>query len=464
MKAKKYAIIDIETTGTRAARDRITEVAVVLFDGKNILDTWQSLINPETYIPYGITELTGITQEMVAEAPKFFEVARKIVEMTEGAIFTAHNVRFDYGFIREEFKRLGYTFSRKQLCTVRLSRKAFPGFASYSLGALIYQLDIAVEDRHRAMADAMATTELLEKILNREENEQEVVQLVNLGIRESLLPRNWTVEKIHSLPEACGVYYFHDEAGNVIYVGKSKNIRKRVATHFANKTEKARKLQEHAFDLTFELTGSELVALLLESHEIKRLRPPINRAQRLRNFPFVIHSYYTKAGYLAFDVTKVTAKTRKDYNIVSAYPKLFSAKGYLKRNLQTYELCPKLCGLEKGKGACFHYHLNQCHGACAGQEAIAAYNERAEAMRLALLTVFEEDLLLVDQGRCAGEAAVILIKEGACRGYSYVSLEELDGDPADIASRVRPLQGTPEMSKIIQRYLVDYPKVQKIAL
>ena len=246
MAGKKYAIIDIETTGTRAARDRITEVAVVLFDGKTILDSWQSLVNPETYIPYGITELTGITQEMVDDAPKFYEIGKKVVEMTEGAIFTAHNVRFDYSFIREEFKRLGYTYSRKQLCTVRLSRKAFPGMGSYSLGSLIYQFEIVVKDRHRAMADAMATTELLGKILNREENEEEVKQLVNLGIRESLLPKNWTVENIHALPDACGVYYFHDEAGNVLYVGKSKNIRKRVATHFANKTEKARKLQERA--------------------------------------------------------------------------------------------------------------------------------------------------------------------------------------------------------------------------
>ena len=216
--------------------------------------------------------------------------------------------------------------------------------------------------------------------------------------------------------------------------------------------------------MTYELTGSELIALLLESHEIKRLRPPVNRAQRLRNFPFVIHSYYTKAGYLAFDVARVTAKTRKDYNIVSAYPKLSSAKGHLKRNLEAFELCPKLCGLEKGKGACFHYHLRQCHGACAGQEAIAAYNERAEEVRMALLTVFEEDLLLVDQGRSDGEAGVVLIKDGACRGYAYVGVEELDGDLADVAMRIRRLQGTPEMSKIIQRYLVDHPGLRKVVL
>ncbi len=462
MPAKKYAIIDIETTGTRAVRDRITEIAVVLFDGQKVLETYESLINPETYIPYGITELTGITQQMVDDAPKFYEVGKKIVEMTEGAIFVAHNVRFDYGFIREEFKRLGYTYTRKQLCTVRLSRKAFPGLTSYSLDSLIYHLDIEVGKRHRAMADAKATVELLGQILNKEENEQRVKELVNLGIRESLLPKNWTVDKIHSLPEECGVYYFHDLAGNVIYVGKSKNIKKRVATHFANKTEKARKLQEYAHDLTFEITGSELIALLLESQEIKRLRPPVNRAQRLRNFPFVIHSYYTDAGYLAFDVAKVSAKTRKNFNIVSAYPKLFSAKGYLKRNLEAYELCPKMCGLEKGKGPCFHYHLNQCHGACIGSEPVDTYNERAEEVRQSLLTVFEDDFLLIDSGRTEEEAGIVHIEDGDCRGYGYVAMEELDQSPTALLDQVKPLHGTPEMSKIIQRYMADYPNLKQI--
>ncbi|MEL6943283.1 MAG: exonuclease domain-containing protein, partial [Bacteroidota bacterium] len=220
---KRYAIIDIETTGGKASRHRITEIAIVLHDGTQILDTWQSLINPECYIPQGITELTGITQEMVQDAPKFYEVAKKVVEMTEKAIFVAHNVRFDYGFIREEFRRLGYAYSRRQLCTVRLSRKAFPGLRSYSLGKLIKHFDIEVDARHRAMADTMATVELFEKILRKEEGEDQVKDLVNLGIKEALLPQNINIDFLHQLPEACGVYYMHDKGGNLVYVGKSIN-------------------------------------------------------------------------------------------------------------------------------------------------------------------------------------------------------------------------------------------------
>ena len=194
MSDKLYAIIDIETTGGRATRDKITEIAVVLHDGQKIVDSYETLINPEVPIPYGITKLTGISQDMVESAPRFFEVAKKVVEMTEDAIFVAHNVRFDYTFIREEFARLGFTYTRKQLCTVRLSRKAFPGLKSYSLGNLIKHFEINVDDRHRAMADTLATVELFEKILNVEKGETEITDMVNMGIKESLLPPNLTME------------------------------------------------------------------------------------------------------------------------------------------------------------------------------------------------------------------------------------------------------------------------------
>ncbi|HMR44937.1 MAG TPA: 3'-5' exonuclease, partial [Saprospiraceae bacterium] len=143
-----FAIIDVETTGGRANRDRITEIAIALHDGEKVVKTFESLINPECPIAYGITELTGITNDMVADAPRFYEVAKEIGQLTEGAVFVAHNVRFDYGFIREEFNRLGFTYSRRQLCTVRLSRQVFPGLQSYSLGNLIRHFKIRVNDRH----------------------------------------------------------------------------------------------------------------------------------------------------------------------------------------------------------------------------------------------------------------------------------------------------------------------------
>ncbi len=460
----KYAIIDIETTGGKAIRDKITEIAIVLHDGQQIIDTYQTLINPETYIPYGITQLTGITQEMVQDAPRFYEIAKDIVQWTENAVFVAHNVRFDYGFIKEEFARLGYTFSRKQLCTVRLSRAAFPGLPSYSLGNLIQHFSIRTDARHRALADALATAELFEMIMQQQSGVEQARQFINLGIKESRLPQNFNIEKIHALPEECGVYYFHDPAGNVVYVGKSINIRKRVAEHFADPTEKARKLQQRVHDVSYEITGSELVALLLESHEIKRLQPPVNRAQRVQQFPYAIHTWTDEAGYLRFDVARVTAKTRAGLHIVSEYPKLGNAKGHLTAKVLQHELCHRLAGLQNGKGTCFQYHLHQCQGACAGHESPDTYNARAQEAFAALSTIFEQDFIIIDRGRSPDERAVVLVEQGTYCGYGYVNNDEPIHDVNELRHCITYYSSNPETTRIVQRFLGGNAKVQVVKM
>lgn len=459
---KPYAVIDIETTGGRANRDKITEIAIILHDGKQIIDRFESLINPECYIPHGITELTGITQEMVADAPKFYEVAKKIVEMTEGAVFVAHNVRFDYTFVKEEFSRLGYTYTRKQLCTVRLSRKAFPGLRSYSLDNLIRHFNLNVGRRHRAMGDAIATAELLEKILAKEDGDEQIMDIVNLGIKESLLPVNLSLEKIHALPEDCGVYYMHDKSGKVVYVGKSINIKKRIAEHFSNKTEKARKMQERVHELSYELTGNELVALLLESEEIKRLQPSINRAQRLRRFPYAIFTYLDEQGYRRLEMARVKAAQRKKLNIIAEYPKASAAKGRLYAVREAYELCDRLLRLDAGTGPCFRFHLKKCLGACAGLEAPETYNQRAEEALESLRAVFSEGFVILDQGRAPDERSIVIVKDGQYQGYGYIDKEESIERPADFVDYIQPKIGNPETTRIIQRYLSKAPAGMKV--
>lgn len=462
-KDQKFAIVDVETTGGRASRDKITEIGIVLHDGQQIIKTFESLLNPQTYIPQGIVRLTGITQEMVQDAPLFHEIAREIVEMTEGAIFVAHNVRFDYGFLRGEFSRLGYTYSRKQLCTVRMSRKAFPGLPSYSLENLIRHFGIKTDARHRALADAIATTDILERILSQEDNQKEVRLMVNLGIKESKLPKGITLEQIHNLPESCGVYYFHNAAGNVVYVGKSINIKKRIADHFADQTDKGIRLQKHVADISFELTGSELIALLLESHEIKRLKPPINRAQRRTVFPFAIHTYENEEGFICFDVIRNNATARKKYNVISEYPSMSSAKGRLNFMVKELELCAQFCHIFPGKGACFHYHLKQCRGACAGVEEVADYNERALQAMERMKTVFDNDFLLFDQGRNEEEQAIVLVREGHFAGFGYIDADS----PTDIESlmgAVKNYPAYPDTARIIQRFMSNHPKAKVVKL
>ncbi len=450
--SKTYAIVDLETTGGRAARDRITEIAIILHDGEKELDRFESLVNPERAIPYNITQITGIDDKMVAEAPKFHEVARRVVEITEGAIFVAHNVRFDYGFLKEEFSRLGYTYTRKNLCTVRLARKAFPGLRSYSLGNLIRHFGIKVKDRHRAMADTQATVELFERILHRDESEEQILDMVNLGVRQAKLPANITLEKLHALPDTCGVYYFHDEHGKIIYVGKSKNIRKRIMSHFAKQTEKARKLYQAVHEISYEETGSELVALLYESHEIKNLHPTINRAQRAKSTPFVIHQTISEDGYICLQTARVSQKLRKGMTLLGEYAKLGSAKGALNRIVENYELCHHYCHIQASK-PCFQYHIKKCKGACAGKESAEDYNERVRQAIEYLRIDFPEDFLMIDQGRSRDEKAVILVEEGQYKGFGYLSIEDNIRDVDTVRDAIKPYAHNQDVTRIIRQFL-----------
>ena len=451
-KKKIYAVVDLETTGGKASREKIIEIAIVLFDGEKIIDKWESLINPERSVPPNITRLTGIKDEMLLDAPKFYEVAKQVVQMTEDAIFVAHNVRFDYLFLREEFQRLGYTFSRKQLCTLRLSRKAFPFLKGHGLSKLISHFRIPIKNRHRAMGDTLATVDLFKRILDNEIDSQSIEDIINLGVKESRLPKDIDIEMLHALPEACGVYFFHDMDGDVAYVGKSKNIKKRVAQHFAKASEKAAKLQRHVTDISYELTGSELIALLYESQLIKDLKPYINHAQRQVQFPYMIYSYINEQGYECFNIVKNNKRNRRDYNMISEYTSQMSAKGFLNRVREEFELCAHFCGIDKSV-PCFNYHIHQCHGACLWEENVEAYNERVQEAKVKLSTVFEDDFFILDKGRNEDELSVIQVEDKICKGFGYVD-KNTDGSYIDtLIDCIKPYPAYPETSRIIRRYL-----------
>lgn len=267
-----YAIIDIETTGLSPSAERIIEIAIFIHDGEKIIHEFTSLINPERRISANITQITGITNQMVSNAPKFWEIAKDIVILTEGKSFVAHNATFDFNFIRNEFKSLGYDYKRNRLCTVKLSRKILPGLKSYSLGKLCDQLNIKIEGRHRAAGDALATVKLFEHLLKTDPT---------LGMLNSSKFYHIDASVIKNLPEEPGVYYFYDHNGEVIYIGKSKNLRNRVFSHFSNeKSDRTLKMIDEIHHISYELTGSELIALLLESDEIKTQKPKFNRRQR----------------------------------------------------------------------------------------------------------------------------------------------------------------------------------------
>ena len=301
----KYAIIDIETTGMGIQGNKITEIAIFIHNGKEVVEEYSTLVNPECNIPYAITRLTGINNIMVATAPKFYEIAKKLILITKDCVFVAHNVNFDYNVMHKEFSELGFPFKRKKLCTIRLSRKLIPGLPSYSLGKLCASQGIKINDRHRAKGDAEATVTLFEKLLKLDNNGT-FDSFLKTRSRQATLPPLLPKSIFDQLPEQTGVYYFKNEKGDIIYIGKAINIKKRVLSHFYDKKNKEVALSQQTANITFKITGSELVALLLESAEIKHHFPIFNRAQRRTNEKYGIFSYEDRSGiiHLAYNRLK----------------------------------------------------------------------------------------------------------------------------------------------------------------
>ena len=264
-----YAIVDVETTGGKFNEEGITEIAIFRYDGERIVDQFSSLINPQREIQPFVERLTGINSKMLVNAPKFFEVAKRIVEITEGAVMVAHNAEFDYRMIRTEFKRLGFEFERQSLCTVDLAQKLIPDLPSYKLGKLVRSLGIPISDAHRAHGDAQATVELF-KVLLEKDSRKEIISTHVKTLSKKQVPSKY-LNIIEDLPSETGVYYIHNEAGKIIYIGKSKNIKKRVLSHLTSKTRKAEKIQKGIHHVTYELCGNECLALLKEQHEIKKI-------------------------------------------------------------------------------------------------------------------------------------------------------------------------------------------------
>lgn len=447
----KYAVLDIETTGGSPKNEKITEIAIYIHDGTKILDEYITLVNPEKNIPYFITGLTGITNEMVADAPKFYEIAREIVEITEDCVIVGHNVNFDYSFIQSEFRQLGYEFHRKTLCTVKLSRKIIPGFKSYSLGKLCKQLNIEINGRHRAAGDAYATVKLFE-LLRKENggNRDELLLKPFPDTRLKNLNGFLKPEQIDELPPFTGVYYLHDEDGNLIYVGKSKNIHNRILSHLGNKnTRRASEMSSKIAGISYELTGSELIALLLESSEIKRSRPRYNRAQRRTSSAWGLYHFKDNKGYINFRIKKTGEENQLP---LTGFNNVTEARKIMGNFIERYWLCQKLCGMYDTEGACFHHEIRQCNGACIGKETARIYNERASKL-INALEYDDENMLIIDTGRMENERSVVSIVNGVYKGYGYIDINESYLSIEDLLSCIKPSEDNRDIRQIIKSWL-----------
>jgi len=449
-----YAILDIETTGGQYNEEGITEIAIYKFDGHEVIDQFISLVNPEKPIQPFVVKLTGINNAMLRSAPKFYEVAKRIIEMTEGCIVVAHNASFDYRILQTEFRRLGFRFHKQTLCTVELSKKLLPGHESYSLGKLVRALGIPMADRHRASGDAMATVKLFKMLLAQDIEKEIVKSMVKTEIKSGMSPK--LLDIVENLPSKTGIYYIHNEKGDLIYIGKSKNIKKRVNQHFTGTSRKCKKIQLEVFAITFEETGSELIALLKESEEIKINKPIYNRAQRKTIFQWALYAQKDENGYLALKLQKADGRKKE----ITSFSSIQEGKNALFKFTDQFNLCQKINGLYDTKNACFKYKIKECDGACVGVISPEEYNERVQ--EFIETNLFDnENMVIIDRGRSLQERSAVLIEGGIYKGYCFYDLNYQITNTDVLNNIIIHMQNNRDTRNIIQAYLRKH-KVMKI--
>ncbi len=444
-----FAIVDVETTGLSLDVDRVLEVAIIVYDGDRIETEFSSLVYPEQKIASNVTQLTGIRNEDIQDAPKFYEVAKQIVELTEHMILVGHNVRFDYSFLRKEFRRIGYDFRRKQICTLRLSRALIPDLGAYNLNYLRRHLGIDKGSAHRAKEDAQATLKLFQSF----QSQHNIYgNLLKEKLRDNILPPAISRAQADRLPEATGIYLFYDDTDQLIYIGKSVNIRQRVLSHFSNdlQSSRSRELKQRIARISFEVTGSELLALLEESHLIKTHQPLFNRAQKRERSQFGLYEWTNDKGYLCLTIAPL------DENADGQDPLMtFSGRergnNYLIKMAKRYGLCYRYCGLESGAGACFQYHLKYCKGACIEEESVQEYNRRVE-MSLKQHQYRYPTYLIISEGRVIGEKSGVLIENGQYKGYTYFDESDEEISLEMIRENLEPRLENSDVRRIINAY------------
>ena len=434
--------------------EAITEIAIYRFDGREVTDRFISLINPEKKIDDFVVRLTGISNKMVRQAPKFYEVAKRIVEITEGCILVAHNAAFDYRILCLEFRRLGFDYQRRTICTVEMSQRLLPNEPSYSLGKLCRSLGIPLSDRHRANGDAMATVHLFKLLLDKDTEKIALSEFVKQNL--STLPIQ-LLSLLDGLPNQLGVYYLYDKAGKLLLLSKSKNIYKRVNEHFTSSGKRDLFLRNHVGKVMYELTGTLLIASLKEAEELQ-MQASLRKYKRKKSYPFALVCHKNKKGYHCLSVVP-RAGAKEPLAIFESQEE---GLNMLFEMTERYGLCTKLNGFSQAHTYCYNHSIGKCAGACMGDEAVEDYNRRVEEA-LAHYTLVGRTFAIMDKGRTVHEKSVIFIEQGRLRGYAFIALNYQLSRPI-LEKHLTPLTHNSEKVHLIEHYLRTHPLAKQIAI
>ncbi len=449
----QYAIVDIETTGGYAASNGITEIAVFITDGKNILKHFSTLLHPVYTIPRYVEALTGITNPMVEFERPFSSIADELFELLADKIFVAHNVNFDYSFVKYHLAKSGYDLNCRKLCTVRLGRQILPGLKGYGLGKICKHLGIEIESRHRASGDARATTSLFHHLLACDTNGH-VDAMLKTKSREQSLPPNIPSSIVKQIPGEPGVYYFHDKRGKVIYVGKAKSLSKRVSSHFTNNkaTRQKQEFLKKIYNISYQATATELMAFILESIEIKKLWPEQNRSQKRFEQSYGLYTFEDMRGYKRLCIEK----KKKHIKAIYTFNLLTEGHILLRKLMLQFELCPKLCFLQAENVSCQMLFEKKCKGACEQIEPAHKYNSRVEEC-INYVSHELPSFALVDSGLKKEEQSCILIEKGRFFGMGYLPSDMAFQTIQELKCHLTPHAENDYIRNLIFQHISRYP-------
>ncbi|WP_220458652.1 MULTISPECIES: exonuclease domain-containing protein [unclassified Flavobacterium] len=427
-----YAVLDIETTGGQFNKEGITEIAIYKFDGVEIVDQFISLVNPEIPIQPFVVKLTGINNAMLRQAPKFYEVAKRIIEITQGCVIVAHNAAFDYRVLKLEFDRLGYQFQKSTLCTVELSKVLLPDAKAYSLGKLVRSLGIPIADRHRASGDAMATLKLFKLLLDKDLDKQIVKEQIKNEIHKGISPKLFDI--LESLPTTIGIFYVHDTKGNIIYIGKSNNIRKKISQIFTADTKIAKRIQKEVYTITFEETGNELIALLKEREELLHNKPVLNTNQRKSPFLWGVYQEKNALGFYTLKIHKSDGRK----NALQSFKNQKNALSFINDFFNQNEIIEEvqnnlLSGNETKYPTLLHNDL------------FTSLLEKEQAQW--------QHIIIVLKGRNTSEKSAIVIENGLFKGYCFFDLNYQILNAEVLSKILIPLVHTKDVLNTIKYYL-----------
>jgi len=448
MKNTEYAIVDIETTGGNASGSRITEIAIIIHDGKNVIDRYETLVNPEKDIPLSIFGLTGINNEMVAHAPVFDDISEKVLEMLTDRVFVAHNVNFDYSFVHHQLEQAGFKWTARKLCTVRAARKIKPGLGSYSLGNLCSSLNISLENRHRAGGDADATA-ILFSLLLEWDDAGEIEKMIRKTAQDQRLPPNLPPDDFNNLPEKPGVYYFYNQAKKVIYVGKAINVKKRVASHFSgnNINPQRQHFLRDIYGISFEICATELMALLLECTEIKKLWPTYNRALKRFEPKFGLYQYEARSGYKYLAIGKVS----KFQVCIHEFNSQYDGINLLRSLAEKFKIDHRFCKYTKSEEGDFFQNND-----IKDLPEVSLHNRQVDNA-IDFLLSNRPSFAIIDKGRSKDERSCIWIENGHFYGMGYIPSDASIHDPSEVKNYVTVYKSNQYIVHLIFAFAEKYP-------